>query len=629
MNTNDFYKELFEKYALDEDKIRRNALKAARTPAWQRTLGAHWKSAAGVAAAVAVTVAGVAYMSAAPGGEGGIDIVSSEDMLSAAQRLAAAEQAYNNLSAEETSLSNIYVTFAEPVCYSDMAVSLSALEDFDSIGIEHLYLTDSTVIVGMTDIGAFAETNGSDKCIAGVKLSAPTKCYRDIQNLSRVDLAELESDKLNDETFAPIVREDTDPLSMDSYTVTSAAPVTTAPFNFESVPVSETTSAATSTEKPAEQSEPEDTEADDNDTTAEPDTGSDGQSGSVVEIDEDPDISGTIIEIDDPELTTTSETTAETTAEITVSSDEFTEAPDFGLITNIYQLNTPNALETVLVGNDAIVLCRDQVYFFRLGGLVANNQPRVVNIGNPKIAYYDDKYAVVSGCSSDGRRNVLVALDIGTGVLYGNDNGTDLGSAEIGRVYYSSSDDKFFVSTVADSATYFYEVTIDRDSGLVFRALVEFAGPVSAAGYKNGTLWFAGAEDNVNYSLYSFDCVNGVLNKATDIGTACKVRRSVTFGSFLLTASDSEGNTRSYVFEINGRTLIPVEISGEALVAERNGTVYLNIGGTTYTVAADGVLTETNAPYVEFVRTVNSSLTVISQDSEKVEVAQTNGNVWS
>ena len=56
MNTNDFYKELFEKYALDADKIRLNAIKQAREPMWKKAVKTYWKPVAGAAAAVAVTV---------------------------------------------------------------------------------------------------------------------------------------------------------------------------------------------------------------------------------------------------------------------------------------------------------------------------------------------------------------------------------------------------------------------------------------------------------------------------------------------------------------------------------------------------------------------------------------------
>jgi hypothetical protein len=95
MNTNDFYKELFEKYALDEEKIRRNAIKAAKTPAWQRAVSAHWKTAVGAAAAVAVTVGAVAY-TVGNGAGNVIDIDSSDDLLTATQRLREAEKDYYN-----------------------------------------------------------------------------------------------------------------------------------------------------------------------------------------------------------------------------------------------------------------------------------------------------------------------------------------------------------------------------------------------------------------------------------------------------------------------------------------------------------------------------------------------------
>ena len=634
MNTNDFYKELFEKYALDEDKIRRNAIKAAKTPAWQRTLGTHWKSVVGAAAAVAVTTAGVAYISGISGNDG-ITISSSDTILSAAERLAAAERNYSDISAEETAISNIYVTFKEPVCYSDMAVSLSALADYDNIEVARIYLTDGTVYSSMTDISGFAETRASDKCIAGAKLSAPSGSFRDIFDLSCVDVAELESDDINDATFAPLVRDDTDkdadPLSNDSYTVTSSAPaVTTAPFSFEVGTAATTAAPVTAVTTTV----PEDTEAVEPDiTTADPElndpeiTGSDGV---VVEIDDDIESITTAVELDDPLLTSeTSDTTAETTTEIAVSTTEITEAPSIGLMTRIYQLNAPNALDTVLVGDNVIVLAREQVYFFRLGGMLSESPARVINIASPKIAYSDSNSVVVTGCGKDGLRNKIVVLNTVTGVLYGadNDDGADLGTSEIGRVYYSEAESKYFVSTIAGSTTYFYEVTVDPANGIQFRALVEFAGPVAAAGYRNGTLWFTGAADNVNYSLWSFDCVNGVLAEDAKIGTGCKVRRSLTFGSFLLTAADENGVSHTYAFDISSGLIIPVDVPSDALVAEKNGTIYINADGKTYYVSSDGVLTETNV-YAAFTRKVTSSYAIMSQDSEKIVVAETNPNIW-
>lgn len=627
MNTNDFYKELFEKYALDEEKIRRNAIKAAKTPAWQRTLGAHWKSVAGAAAAVAVTAAGVAYVAGNAGNNGGIDIVSSDNILSASQRIHDAESAYYNLSVEDTTISNIFVTFKEPVCFSDMTVSFSALEDFDNIEIQRLYLNDETVVEGMTDISNFGETAASKVCIMGVKLSAPSKCYRDIQGLSCVDLAEFESENINDETFAPLVREDNDPLSMDSYSNTTTAPVvTTVAFSFESEPTAAETSATSVSETTAET---EDTEPADTDTTVEADVTTDNEDAQPpVEIVDETEDTTAVEELDDPELTAT-DVTEDTTAEITVTSEDIAETPDLGLITNLYQLNAPNALETLLIGDNAIVLSRDQVYFFRIGGIVATSPARVVSMGNPKIAYSDNDSVIVSGCDENGVRNVLVALDMKSGVLYGNNNDTaDIGASEIGRVYYSSNDGKYFVSTIFGSYTYFYEATLDGEQGIVFRPLVAFAGPVSAGGYKDGVLWFAGAEDNVNYNLYSFDCTKGVLEMRTKIGTACKVHRSLTFGSFLLTATDENGNARGYVFDISSASLIPVEVTPETLIGEVGSRIYLEMDGKTYAVSSEGILSETTGIRVEFTRSYSSAYSIFSQDSEGIIVAQSNPNVW-
>ena len=121
--------------------------------------------------------------------------------------------------------------------------------------------------------------------------------------------------------------------------------------------------------------------------------------------------------------------------------------------------------------------------------------------------------------------------------------------------------------------------------------------------------------------------MNGILEERASIGTSCKVRRSMGFDSFLLTAVNADGAAVSYVFDITLGRLIPVELNGEAQIADSNGTIYLNVGGIVYTVSSDGILTET-ANGVPFTYTFTSPYTVISQDSEKIVVAQSNPNIW-
>ena len=401
MNTNDFYKELFEKYALNEDKIRRNAIKEAKTPAWRRTLGSHWKTFAGAAAAVAVTVGVVAYTTARSGG--GIDIVSHEAVLTASQRLQEVERNYYNVSSEENeSGSDIYVSFARNVCYNDIAVSLSAVSDNEDISVCRLYLEGDTVVDGVKDIAAFAETGRTDKRIIGAKLYAPVKYYQDIQNLTIVFVAELGSAKLNDHTFTPLRYEDGDPLTSDFEFVntTAVAPsVTTTPFVF----VSET-SVSTS----AEGSAPADSSTD----TTEPsvtDVSDNGEPDVTVSDDDPANTTSAPAETEDTapvtgetDVTDTTSAPADTTtvseSETTtvVSSEETTSVPDISLISQIYRLNVENAVDTVIIGDHAIVIGRGNVYFYKLGSIFSAPTANSTELSIPKVIYSDENTVILS-----------------------------------------------------------------------------------------------------------------------------------------------------------------------------------------------------------------------------------------
>lgn len=675
MNTNDFYKELFEKYALDEDKIRRNALKAAKTPAWQRAVSAHWKSAVGAAAAVAVTVGAVAYTAGSPAGD--VNIESSENLLSASQRLHAAEQDYySNSAATEEGMSNIYVTFLDDLCYSDMSVSLSALPDFDDIDIECLYLNDKTVIRGKKEIEEYAETNGSVENIAGAKLYAPLRCYRDICDLSKVLIGELGSEDINDDTFSPIDFDDPDPLNGDSeFIITTALPEsTTTPFSFET---ETSTSAAVNTSAPSSSagtdavSEPDlvvpaDT-GDEHDTTvlpaeteeedvteevtidpdtteiivtdtgdasdeayenedteeasedaedAEDDEPEDTEAAEVIAVPDDD--SDGVIEVEETDTAETTYVTTTTPAETTISVTEISDAPSVGLMTQIYQLNVENALDTLLIGDNAVVLTRSEVYVYTLGGML-NSPAKVYEISNPKVASSEGNTIVLTGCGSTGRRNTVLAIDLKNGSASMKDGGESLGEAEIGTVN-RSSDGKYFMKAVSASTTYIYELNIG--DGVSFRPLVEFSGAVSPAGYKFGRLWFTAADDNLKYALYSFDCASGTLSKEYSLGTDCKVRRSKTFESFIISTFDSEKDEgRSYVFNIDSGVLIPADIKGEAMIAVRYGTIYIGQNGSNYTLASDGTLTPTSTQ-VDYHSMTNSGFAIMSSDSDKVVIAE-------
>ncbi|MDE7234093.1 MAG: hypothetical protein K2N29_03430, partial [Ruminiclostridium sp.] len=234
MNKNEFYKELMTRYALDEEKIRLNALKQAKKPAWQRFAADYWKPALGTAAAIAVTAAAVGYTSSFSTQP---PVVVPEDTaLSASQRLWEAEQNYYNLQAA-AALSDIYVTFSEPISYGELAVALSTVADTGEVVVDALYTEDQAVF-RKEALREYEAAHDREKTVIGAKISAPSALYRDIQDLSKVYLAELGSADINDDTFVPLPIEDPDPLGGDpSYAETSApqtsAPVTTTSFSFD------------------------------------------------------------------------------------------------------------------------------------------------------------------------------------------------------------------------------------------------------------------------------------------------------------------------------------------------------------------------------------------------------------
>ncbi len=630
MNTNDFYKQLFEKYALDEEKIRRSAIKEAKTPAWKRTLGGHWKTFAGAAAAVAVTVGAVAYTTA--NSQNGIDIVTKDNMLSATERLRNIEQDYYNVSSgEDESGTDIYVSFAGCVCYSDMAVSLSAVSDNEDIIVSRLYLENGTVINGIYDIESFAENSSADKCIIGAKLYAPAKYYRDIIRLSSVFAAERGSDQLNDDTFVPLPYKDDDPLNRDyefiSTTASTAASTVTS-FSF----VGETSTSVTEKSADGTTAAPSV-----DDTTVPPvvdEIVEDDSTGTDVIVGEDPEESETSpIELDDPDEAPTysesSVTDADTAVpDVTVSSDEITDAPEIGLISQIYQLNVENAMETVLIGDHAIVLTRSQAYFYVLGGFGSVPQAHVAELSDPKIVYSSEDTVILSGCGSDGLRNAIVVYDLRSGRVYVSNAAENLGSAEIGTIQYSSADHKFFLRAVSASTTYVYEFMIDVENGIQFRPLFEYQGTVSIAACKEGKLWFTASEDSVNYSLYSFDCVSGELTEIRSLGTSCKIRRSPTLESFIIFVTDAEtGESTSYVFNVNNSEFISSDIGNDALIAVSGDKIYISLEDKVYYLASDGILTETNSQ-IEFAAKISSRYSIMSADSERVTVVENNPYSW-
>ncbi len=596
MNTGDFYKELMQKYALNEEQIRLNAIRQAKRPAWQT----YWKPAAGVAAAVAVTVGAVAFTN---GKSPDLDItVSPKTVLSASQRLHEAEQNYYSAAALEEEPVDIYITFNDPVCYSDMMVSLSAVADSADISVARLYLSDD-IISNTDEIREYALEKGDSKEIIGAKLCAFASHYRDIQDLSCIYLAELGSADINDETFVPVSIDDSDPLMNDlsiKNTDVPVSPVTT-PFSFE-----QETSVPTS-EEPLETNVTEIDESDAS-TVVPPET--------------------TEPELDDPDLTEEEEEpvpeeTTVTTTETEVSVTEISNAGEFGLMTEIYQLNVENSLETFLSGDYAIVLTKNEVYLYTLGGVIADRHPaQVFELSNPKITYSDSETVILTGCGADGLRNMVAVINTNNGTAYAYDASVNLGAAEIGTIHYSPATNKYFIKAVSGSNTYIYEVLMSAETGLAFRPLIEQEAAVSLAGYYNDTLYLVISDDNVKSSLYAFSCNSGEIREISAFEAICKVKRSPSFESFIV--SDGEN---SIVMDVFSGNLIPVD-GMHAMVGTKNNVTYLRTEEGAKAVYADGTLSDAPMNAAIFEKTIKSDFAVNEITPEKVVVVSKNDMRW-
>ncbi len=615
MNTNDFYKELFEKYALDQDKIRLNALKQARQPAWQRAVKTYWKPVTGIAAAVAVTVGVGAF---ALGNSSSIDItVSPDTALSASQRLREAEANYYNFDSAGEDTVSIYLTFMEPISYSDMIVALSAVPNSEDITVGRLYLQDGTIIE-TEDIASFASEKSS--ALVAAKIYSYSHHYRDIQDLSAIYLAELGSMEINDNTFTPVSVDDSDPLTMDSF-VTSVTeqvvPVVTTPFSFKeesTLPpvVSETTTAESSSE--TDETEP--SQESDDVTTLPPEewTGETSDTPEEGEAPEDTDATADVTEV--PSVGT----------DIPVS--EITNPDGIGLMTEIYQLNVPNSLKTSVFGNYAVVLTKSEVYIYILGGVSDKPAANVVTTGNPKISYSDDKSVVITGCNAEGLRNTMIVLDLSAGSIYTYDVSANLGVSEIGAVYYSSTSGKYFVKAVSGSKTFVYEVVVTPESGVAFRPLVEFEAAVYMAGYyaEENKLYLCISEDNITSTLYEFSCSDGTSVKVSDFEGICRIKRSPNFESFLLVTNSEENS--GFVYDTASDALIPVTVDKDCAVGVKNGTVYLRTAEGMFSVTAEFGVAPSLESGVVFDKVSESGYYVLETTPEKVVIAQNNTSAW-
>ena len=591
MNKNDFYKELMTSYALDPEKIRMNALKQAKKPMWQKVASTYWKPAMGVAAAAAVTVGAVAFTNRPSAPD---VIVAPEAAMSASQRLMEADKNYYNIAEEDVIFTDMYVTFIEPVSYNEILMMISAVDDSGNIAVNALYLEGE--VVKRDDVPGFAAEHADEDVAVAAKLSLPMSYYRDVQDLSLVYLAELGSAELNDETFVPLTVEDDDPLENDHLSiipsVTTTPVVTTTPFSFEEV-IETTTEEA-------------------------PVIGDSANDSTVIPPVTSTEDNEAEITVDTTEIIVT--TTPETTPEETTTTTYY--RGDVGLMTEIYELNTPNALNTYIVGDNVVVLSKEQAYIYTIGS-ITGQYGNAIDLINPKLAHKDENRIILTGCSADGIRNTIVSINTQNDTYLVYDASQNIGNSEIASVSYCKEADKFYLKAVSQTSSLVYELHVLSDSQLSFRPLVEVEAPISIAGSSGDILYFATNSGTEKTTLYSFNCLDGTLLEYTSFDGDVRIRRSVDFRSFAIFLTDGT----SYIFDAETGRLVSAQVDDTVQIVADGGATYYSVNNTTYRINVAGEISEADK-YVSFDTEIAQQFIVNEITPEKVVVIRDDGKVW-
>lgn len=469
MNQNDFYRELMLKYSLDSEKIKAKAVKKAKRPFAERIFTEH-KAVAACACAALVLTAGV-YGFVSLGGSGSpLDIFSSNDVLSASQRLEEAEDNYVSLalaSQDEAEPVAMYISFKEAISYSEALMTFSSVSDTGDVQPSAVYFVDGTHI-GRSELVSFAAARNGEKIVSGMRITAPISYYTEIQELNIVYLVETESDKLNTDTFTPIGM----PAAAELTSATQTTPSASVPVpddekmtigNSESSIVIQTDIVQNST--------------------------SDEQSSSEV-ISEQPqsDTSSPDTEID----VTNDDVSVPTTESPTLENADYT-------------ISLNGVIGAAMIGEDSvIVLAEGGAYVYRIVENASAELIASAQLIKPKVEWSSvaEKHILISGCDINGSRCVLVDFSIENMAFSSYDLNGIMTDCELGGVYYSAAESCIFMKSVGTDKTNVYFIA-SANGAAYATPIVTSRLPVTPLSYNDGCFTYAvyEAERTVVYSI--------------------------------------------------------------------------------------------------------------------------------
>lgn len=197
IDKNEFYKELFEKYTFDSEKVKCNAKRLGK----RRQVTPLYK-AAGVAGVAAVAIVAGCVLFSSLKADVPVELIPGTSPEAAIARMRAAEDNFitNNYAASD--MVEMFVSFTEPITVNSAYMTFSSVNDLGEIECLIFYCADGTVI--------YRESSelSSDILVSGAKISAPAEYFTELKEKSAVFLVELKTDDMNDDEFVPINKAD-------------------------------------------------------------------------------------------------------------------------------------------------------------------------------------------------------------------------------------------------------------------------------------------------------------------------------------------------------------------------------------------------------------------------------------
>lgn len=512
MNKNEFYKQLLESYTVDKDKIKCNAKRAARRGGF--SISPKWVGAA--SAAIVTLGIGTASLVSYFNSDG-VAVTPQTDPQVARARIEAAEENYlANIAAYNQEQTEMYISFVNPLSYSEMTMAFSAVSEPGELSCLLVYTTDGKLHSADDKDYISAQESKGAKYIAGAKISAPINHYEDIRDLKSVRLVELAENVESDESFEPLWGEEVT-------TAPDRTPVSSADTIEITIPEATTTEVTTEAEITDETAESTDITEETTDT----------ESSET----QPPELSSAVIPVQN------------------VHTAQFVSEKTLVLLTN-------ESIHLVRI-NDDMTCTVDTTYY----------------VSGAKISWKNSTgtQLLITACNSEGERTKLYYSDGAGSTLSELDISAITAEAELTGLYCNESEGSIVFRTGDLEKARIY--VAQRNGGrLTITQAVEYYGPVTVLSYAGGDLYYAITDASAGTtSLYRKN--NGVIEgELIEVySTDVKFTRSPSMDAFAVSGTGIDGAAVSRIY-VDGKA-VDVAASSEITFSGLSSKVFRNDAG--------------------------------------------------